>query len=340
MDVQHEDLNKAAQEKIITHEQAGKLWDYLIQLQGDAPRFEFSHVMYYFGGFLAISAVTLFVTLSWEALQGVGLFVLSSCLFLLGAALIHYFLDKQLVIPAGIMSVFCVALVPLAIYNILLIFGWFPNSSTHYRGFYSWVQGYWVPMELGTLIIASVMLYIYQFAFLIFPIAFTLWFLSMDLYCLFFNTNDFNSRALFSLYFGLLISGAALYMDFKHNDDSKNDYAYWLYLFGVITFWSGLSFQCSTNELNKLIYCLINVILIFTGVILNRRVFSVFGAIGVFSYLTHLSVSVFADSLGFPIVLVFLGILIMLAASRWSRVEKKLLVFIRPYLPQKILDRR
>jgi hypothetical protein len=131
---------------------------------------------------------------------------------------------------------------------------------------------------------------------------------------------------------------AALYMDFKYNEN-KQDYAYWLYLFGVMTFWSGLSFQCSTSELNKFIYCLINVVLIFTGVILNRRVFSVFGALGVFSYLTYLSVSVFSDSFGFPIALVFLGILIMLAASRWSRVEKKLMLLLRPYLPQKILNR-
>lgn len=341
MELQQEDLNKAAQEQIISAEQAGKLWMYLNQLQRDTPRFEFSHIMYYFGGFLAISAVTLFVTLSWQALQGVGLFILSSLLFLFGALLIHYFLNKKLVIPAGIMSVFCVALVPLAIYNIQLTFGWFPNSSVHYRGFYSWIQGYWVPMELGTLIIASVMLYIYQFTFLVFPIAFTLWFLSMDLYCLFLNTDNFASRASFSLYFGLLMLCAALYMDLKHNsDDKKNDYAYWLYLFGVITFWSGLSFQSSTNEFNKLIYCFINIILIFTGAILNRRVFTVFGAIGVLGYLSHLSVSVFANSLGFPIVLVFLGILIMLAASRWSRFEKKLMVIIKPYLPEQILNRR
>ncbi len=339
MDVKHEDLVKAAQEKIITPEQAGNLWAYLTQSQGNVPRFEFSHVMYYFGGFLAISAVTLFVTLSWEEMKGTGLFVLSSCLFLLGCLLIHYFLEKKLVIPAGIMSVFCVALVPLAIYNIQLIFGLFPNTTVHYRGFYSWIQGYWVPMELGTVVVGVIMLYLYQFSFLIFPIAFSLWFLSMDLYCLFFNMDNFNSRAEFSIYFGLLMLCAALYMDFKYNDN-KQDYAYWLYLFGVMTFWSGLSFQCSTSELNKFIYCLINVVLIFSGVILNRRVFSVFGALGVFSYLTYLSVSVFADSFSFPVVLVFLGILIMLAASRWSRVEKKLMLLIRPYLPQKILDRR
>lgn len=339
MDIKHDDLQKAAQKKIITLEQAEKLWSYFIRLQGDVPRFEFSHVMYYFGGFLAISAITLFVTLSWDALQGMGLFVLSSCLFWLGCLLIHYFLNKKQVIPAGIMSVFCVALIPLAIYNIQLTFGLFPSSDVHYRGFYNWIQGYWVPMELGTVIVGVIMLYLYQFPFLIFPIAFSLWFLSMDLYCLFYNMDSFSSRAQFSVYFGLLMLCTALYMDFKYTD-KRQDYAYWLYLFGVMTFWCGLSFLTSTSELNKFMYCLINIILILAGVILYRRVFAVFGAIGVFSYLTHLSLSVFADSLSFPIVLVFLGILIMLAASRWSMLEKKLMVTLRPYLPKKILDRR
>lgn len=339
MDVQHDDLIKASKNKIITPEQAKQLWNYLVEIQGDNPRFEFSHVMYYFGGFLAISAVTVFVTLSWEDLQGIGLLILSIGLFLLGSYFIRHFLRKKLVIPAGIMSVFCVALVPLAIYNIQLTFGWFPNPTIHYRGFYSWVSGFWVPMELGTVLVAAVMLYRYQFAFLIFPMAFSLWFLSMDLYGLFFPLDDFHSKALFSLYFGLLILCAALYMDYNYYDNSKQDYAYWLYLFGVITFWSGLTFQCSTDELNKLIYCFINLLLIITGVVLNRRVFAVFGAFGVFGYLTHLSVTVFADSYGFPFVLIGLGILIMLAASRWAKVEKKLLVLLRPYLPEKILSR-
>lgn len=338
MDVKRDDLQKAAHKKIITVEQAEKLWAYFMRLQGDTPRFELSHVMYYFGGFLAISAVTLFVTLSWESLQGMGLFILSSCLFLLGGLLIHYFLDKKLAIPAGIMSVFCVALVPLAIYNIQLALGLFPDPNVHYRGFYNWIQGYWVPMELGTVVVGVIMLYVYQFSFLIFPIAFSLWFLSMDLYCLFCDIYDFSSRAQFTVYFGLIMLCAAMYMDFKY-DDKRQDYAYWLYLFGVMTFWSGLSFQSSTSELNKFIYCLINVMMIFTGAILNRRVFAVFGAMGVLSYLSYLSFSVFAYSLGFPIVLVFLGILIMLAASQWSKLEKKLMMTLRPYLPKKMLDR-
>lgn len=339
MNLQHDDLIKASKDKIITYEQAKQLWEYLLNNQGDTPRFEFSHVMYYFGGFLAISAVTVFVTLSWEDLQGIGLLILSTGLFLLGSYFVHHFLRKKLMIPAGIMSVFCVALVPLAIYNIQLTFGWFPNPNIQYRGFYSWVGGFWVPMEFGTVLVGALMLYRYQFAFLIFPMAFSLWFLSMDLYCLFFNLNDFHSRAIFSLYFGLIMLCAALYMDYKYYDHRQQDYAYWLYLFGVITFWSGLSVQCSTDEMNKFIYCVINLVLIITGVVLNRRVFAVFGAFGVFGYLTHLSVSVFADSYGFPIVLIGLGLLIMLAASRWAKVEKKLMVLLRPYLPEKILNR-
>ena len=129
----------------------------------------------------------------------------------------------------------------------------------------------------------------------------------------------------------------AIYLDFKYHE--RKDYAFWLYIFGVMTFWGGLTCQQSTSELSKFFYCLINIAMILISVFLNRRVFAVFGALGVLGYLGHLAFTVFEDSLGFPLVLVFLGIGIIFAATRWPRMEEKLLNYFRPYIPEKILKR-
>ncbi len=338
MRIEQEDLKEATKAGLITTDQAQQLWLFWQKEQENVPHFRFSHVMYYFGGMLAISAITLFFTKAWDQLRGVQLFILSSCLFLLGLLLTHNFLKKKLPIPAGIMSTFSLALVPLAVYNIQIWFGLLPDQNYHYSDFNYWVSWYWVPMELVTLMIGVIMLYFYRFPFLLFPISITLWYMSMDLFSLFFQINDYSWRASFSVYFGLIVIFSAIYMDFKHSNN-RQDYAYWLYIFGVMIFWGGLSYQSSNSEVSKFFYCLINIGMVLTSVFLNRRVFAIFGAFGILGYLGHLSFSIFANSLGFPIALVFLGIIIIFAATRWTRVEHKLIEYLRPYIPQKILKR-
>jgi hypothetical protein len=101
----------------------------------------------------------------------------------------------------------------------------------------------------------------------------------------------------------------------------SRDYAFWLYLFGVLTFWSGLSLMDSGSEWGKLIYCGINVAMILVGAVLGRRVFAVFGGLGVAGYLGYLSYRVFKDSLIFPFALSAVGLAIIALGVLWQRRE-------------------
>ncbi len=339
MVIAKERLDKAVKAGIISSQQADKLWSFWTQEQEDVPGFRFAHVMYYFGGLLAISAVTLFVTQAWDTLRGLPLFILSSLLIYLGFVLTHYFLQKKLSIPAGILATFTLCVVPLAVYNIQLWLGLLPQeTSIHYNDYNTWISWYWVPMELATLFVGVIMLYCYRFPFLLFPIGVTLLYLSMDFCQLLFNIDSYTWRPIFSMYFGLIVLALAIYMDFKDNDDQR-DYAFWLYIFGAMIFWGGLSLQQSDSEISKFIYCLINIFMIMVSVFLDRRVFAIFGALGVLGYLSYLSFNIFANSLGFPIVLIFLGLLIIFAATRWSKMEKKLVMVFYPYIPEKVKKR-
>ena len=108
-------------------------------------------------------------------------------------------------------------------------------------------------------------------------------------------------RKLVSLYSGLLMIGLAFWVDIRSRH--KADYAFWLYIFGVITFWGGLSSQSSDDELSKFIYFCINLLMIGVGALLIRRVFVVFGALGSCGYLGYLAFDVFSDSWLFPMTL-------------------------------------
>ena len=334
------DLDTAAKKGLITEDQAQQLWTFWQKQQENTPQFRFTHVMYYFGGLLAISAFSLFITNAWEKLVGAPLLILSLLLFVLGCLLSRYFDTKKLTIPAGLLAVFSLMLVPLVGYNIEYLLGIMPGNQMPFLGHEAGMNWRWVPIEIATLLVGIILLYFNRFAFLAFPIALTLWYMCADLYSLIFYVNNSAWLSTFSLYFGLLVIASAIYIDFKWDENKiGRDYAFWIYLAGVPLFWIGLTSLDTQSELTRALYCLTNLIMIIVSVFLNRRIFTVFGAAGVIIYLGHLAFSLFENSLGFPIALVFLGILIIVGATQWARVEKKLTHHLEAYLPQKMLKR-
>jgi len=338
MKLTHKDLEDATQENIITKDQAEKLWLFWLKKTDNTPTFILSHVMYYFGGLLAISAVTLFVTVAWDNMKGFPLLFIVSMLFLISTALTKSFLQKNLTLPAGIMATFTLALVPLAVYNLQVGLGFNPPKMT-YNEFNMIVSWYWFPMEIITLLVGVLMLYQFRFPFLLFIISWVLWYMSMDLAPLFlhFSAYSFQQRTFFSIEFGLIVLLFAVYFDLQYEDEQ--DYSFWLYLSGALMFWSGISVFPNHSELAYFIYLVLNLIMILISVILDRRVFAIFGALGVLAYLSHITFTVFARIVAFPLVLVALGIFIILIAAKWSKVEKKMYLHLKPYIPRKILER-
>jgi hypothetical protein len=85
--------------------------------------------------------------------------------------------------------------------------------------------------------------------------------------------------------------------------------------------WSGLSLQHSDSKLSEFIYFCINLGLIVTGAILERRVFVVFGAIGCTAYLGHLASGIYQGSWLFPMVLTLIGLGIVYLGVFWLHNE-------------------
>ena len=100
---------------------------------------------------------------------------------------------------------------------------------------------------------------------------------------------------------------------------SQQDYAFWLYLFGVAAFWGGLSFMDSGGPWSRAV--------VFRGerpddrvsTLLDRRVFAVFGCLGVAGYLSYLMFRLFHGSLFLPMALTVIGVGIIMATVAYQR---------------------
>jgi hypothetical protein len=332
-------LDEAVRAGILSAEQADRLVEHFSRGAAQAPRFSFVHVLYYLGGMIAIGAMSLFMTLGWAALGGWGGFFTAVFYAILALALTHWFLErKQLQIPAGIMATLAVVMVPLAIFGAQQALGYW-GMDKPFRHYHQYIDGRWLMMEFGTLAVGAVLLWRYRFPFMLMPVSVTLWYMSMDLGPLLVGSDwqDWDIRKLISLYFGILFVGLAFWVDIRSRHTQK-DYAFWLYLFGVMTFWGGLSLMRSGSELGKFLYCVLNVGMILAGALLGRRVFAVFGGLGVAGYLGYLAHRVFSDSLLFPFALSAIGLAIIALGVLWQRREARWSATLRAWLPKSLRE--
>jgi hypothetical protein len=334
------DLEALRAAGIITAEQVKMAEDYLNNRQVATPRFDTIHFAYYFGALICIAAMTWLITLGWENFGGGGL-ALIGIIYATLFTLCGNYLWRQpdFKIPGGLLFTIAVSMTPLIIYGLQRETGfWIQGDPSNYNNYHIWIRGSWALMSVSTVVVASLYLWKFPFVFLTFPLSVALWYLSMDLTPLLFGAETFtwDDRKWVSLWFGLAIILVAYFLDRK----TKEDYSFWLYLFGILAFWGGLSLMNSNSELSKFIYCGINIGLMLLALFLNRRTFMVFGALGVAGYLGHLSYRVFKDSMLFPIVLVLLGLSIIYGGVQLQKNFKKVEAWLEASLPTWLNDLR
>lgn len=331
MNFTKKNLEDAVKAKILTLEQSEKLVEFIKTQPNTGPSFDFTHVLYYVGGMIAIGAMTLFMNLGWESFGGFGIVAISLLYAAIGLKLTITFKAKGYDIPAGICGTFVIALTPLAVYGLQHALGVWPDDSV-YREYHRYIKWHWLYMELSTLAVGAIMVWKYKYPFLMMPIAVTLWYLTMDVTAMISGGDfDWTLRKLVSMYSGLLIIFLAFWIDIRARN--KADYAFWLYIFGVIAFWGGMSLQYSDSELSKFIYFSVNLTMIAAGVLVVRRVFVIFGALGCTGYIGHLAADIFRDSWLFPIALTILGLLIVYLGILWQKHEQSITIKAQKLLP-------
>ncbi len=337
MKISRDDLKWAASEALLSGEQEEALWGALSRRTAGRQKFDFAHVAYYFGALLVISAMAWFMTSAWDEIGGAGIaaiaMIYAICFTLAGRKLWDGF---GLRVPGGLLFTLAVWMTPLVVYGIERVAGIWPQDDPgSYRDYHIWVKGSWLIMELATIAAGAIALRFRKFPFLTFPIAFTLWYMSMDLTPLVFGKDDFTweERQWVSVCFGLAVILVAYLVDLR---GWVEDYAFWGYLFGLLAFWGGLSFMDSDSEISKFIYFLINMGLIGVSLFLRRRSFLVFGVLGVFGYLGHLAWRVFEDSLMFPFVLTLGGLAVIWLGVVFQRKREAIDQWFQSHIPAEL----
>ena len=309
------------------------------------PRFSFTNTLYYFGGLLAIGAMSLFMTLGWESFGAWGLLVISAAYLVACLKVADYLKGRDLPVPAGILATLAVVLVPLVVWCGQQLMGlWPPGGPDSYSAYHTHINWRWLTLEFATLAAGVVMLWRYRLPFMVMPVAVTLWYMSMDLASAMMQNEGFNWEFYrdVSLVFGLATCAVAVWVDLRcraaTDPEARQDFAFWLYLFGALMFWGGLSLRDSGSEWGKLGYAAINVILVFVGAAIGRRVFTVLGGLGVAGYLGYLSYQVFQDSLMFPLALSVLGLGVVALGIWWQRHEDALHARLSVWVPAGLRD--
>ena len=357
------DLQEAALDEVISPMQATQLWlrysagaipihrvklgpelqDWHAQVttkRYGGPGFAFVNVLYYFGGLMAIGAMSLFMTLGFEAMGTWGLLAISVAYLVGSLKVANYFKTRMLPIPAGLMGTLAVVLVPLIVWCVQQLLGlWPPGDSNSFRAYHTYINWRWIFLEFATLAAAAVMLWRYRLPFMVMPVAMTVWYMSMDVASALMQNEgvDWQFSRDVSLVFGLGTVALAMWVDVRTRQSKdaqwRQDFAFWLYILGALMFWGSLSLQDSGSEIGKFFYALVNIAMVFGGAAIGRRVFTVLGAVGVAGYLGYLSHRVFSNSMLFPFALTLLGLGVVALGVWWQRNELRINARLAQYVP-------
>jgi hypothetical protein len=275
---------------------------------------------------------------SWDNFGAIAITIISVIYFIIFFISGYYiFFNKKMEVAGGLLLAIPIAVTPLFVFSLLRLFDFWPQEWS-YDDYYVWIKGKWIILEISAILVALPILIKTKFPFYLFLIAGSLWFFSMDIVPIIFETTKitWTQRAIISDFFGLFMIGIGYFADIKF----KKDYSFWLYLFGLITLSSGLSVFYNDNVFKFIILGMINILMILFSIFINRNVFLVFGTIGLTEFLGRLSWEFFKGSAFFPIALTIIGILLIASGMFFQKNKKKIDENIVNKLPSFILNLR
>ena len=268
----------------------------------------------------------------WKHFGHFGLFIISIFYFVLFTFVGNFLWKKEKKTPAGLLYVCAVSTIPVIVWALESLIGIMPKDFDDYGNFHKTVRAGWIFMEIATILVGCIFLKYRKVPLLTLPICFCAWYLSMDLTPILLGQitePTWAMRKYTTLVFSIILIFCGLELDKKK---TLEDFSHWLYIFGGTMLWSALNIILHTfkhtNEFTHFVLAIINIIFMLSGIILKRRVFIVWGAIGFWGYLSRLAFKIFANTPLFPIVLVLLGLGIIFSGIYYSKnfetIEQKI----------------
>ncbi|MBS5861647.1 hypothetical protein KID03_09495 [bacterium] len=350
MNFDEKDLLLAQKKGIISSETFEKLLDFLTNLNvyntetnnvcetakiEVKKKFTLENFLYYFGALIIICAMGWYLGNTFDTYGNGGLLALSVLYFAIFAGIGNLLWKNDKKTPGGLLYVCAVSVVPLAGWAFERLIGIMPDGYDSYSKFHVWSRSGFILMEIATICVGLIFLKFRKFPLLILPICWALWYLSMDIVplCLG-NISEptWGMRNFATTVFAILMLGAALKLDKKTNED----YSKWLYIFGATMLWfailSILIRLYWNNEIAYFLFAMFSLLYMIVSILLQRKVFMIWGAIGVFGYIGHLAYTVFKDSPLFVLSLVILGLVIIFSGAYYAKNCDKIETNLRAFI--------
>jgi len=228
MNPDKDDIVKASNQIGLTDSQTDNLWKAFQELQINKPKSTFPTALLYLGALIAIVSMTWFYTASLKNSYALLISITYALIFFSFG--LYFYRAKKLRVPGAFLSLLGIVMIPLIVYSLQNVMHWWPISSSNpYIGFYHWVHGDWVPMEICTLAVACLVLYFIRVPLITIPIYITLSFMTMDAIYLFTYPTWYN----WSYYCTASIILGTLFtiLGFVLCRKEQNEFGFWSYFF-------------------------------------------------------------------------------------------------------------
>ena len=159
------DLARAVGAGVLQPGQDQALLAFLRQQPHTRGTFQLAHVAFYFGALLIMGAMGWLLTEAWMSIGDSALLGVSSLYIALLTLLALRLQSRKQPIAAGVLAAVAVSIVPLAVFAIERLAGWWPldDTQSEYHQYYTYVQGGWVLMEAATVVAGLLMLRLVPF---------------------------------------------------------------------------------------------------------------------------------------------------------------------------------
>jgi hypothetical protein len=248
-----------------------------------------------------------------------------------------------------------ILLAPTVIFALQFLQGDWPGGTSALLAseLLSGIDPRWLAMELAALVTCVGLLCWLRLPFLILPTAFILWIIGMDVVpSLIMQGHSFadismtssveEMRKGFTLIVGLVLVTLGLYADLNRHPVGER-FAFWAYFAGLMAFCTAVPLLLNNQWPGKLMYLVVHVGLVMIGAILGRRVFEVFGGIGITLVMVDMAWEIFRDGLAVVSALTLLSLALLAIGLWWWRHEPAVSARLRDLLPrdmQKWIDTR
>lgn len=304
-------LQRAVAAGILSPAQATELFQFLQHDAADGPwRRRAGTVLLYLGGFVAIAALSLFITVAWERVGGAGLLALAVVYGLAGWAMTEWlWRSRKQAAAVGLAATLTAAVVPLGVYGLWRWLGWWPDPADVYTDLFGSIATHWVSLETIALVVTALLLRRYPVPLLMLPLGVMAWFLVLDLSAAVTLADAQVRQGWVSAGLGAVLLIAARLLEQRPRSTAlPGDFSFWWYLLGSAAVFVGATLLLWDEHGQHVAYLAVSVALMGLGTWVKRRAPLVFGALGVAWLLGDWAYDRFADSLWFPIVLSLTGL--------------------------------